>query len=500
MRILLVYPEYPRSTYWSFSRALPYMGKRASMPPLGLITVAALLPESWELRLVDMNTRPLLDEDLRWADAVFTSTMVIQSRSLEEVASRSRRLGRPVVAGGPHPSAAPERVDVADHVVAGEAELVLPELVRDLEAGRARPLYRAPRAPEPSEIPPPRYDLLDLSAYASMAVQYSRGCPFRCEFCDIWKLYGRRPRVKAAGPFLAELESLYRLGWSGSVFCVDDNFIGNPRAARELLPALEAWQRERGYPFTFYTEASLDLARDEGLLRGMRGAGFDMVFVGIESPSEEALRETGKMQNLRLDPLEAVRTIQASGLEVSGGFIVGFDSDHEDIFERQRHFIEEAGIPMAMVGLLTAAPGTDLHERLRREGRLLGESEGSNTEVLETNFVTRMPADRLRRGFGGLLGRLYDPTLRHYFRRCRLLLARLPRRPRVSRRIRWAEIRALLRSLAAIPFRRYGREYLALLLWTLARRPRHFPEAVRLGIMGFHFRAVTRGALGRSPS
>lgn len=498
MRALLVYPEHPRSTYWSFSRALPYLGKRASLPPLGLITVAALLPESWELRLVDMNVEALRDDQLLWADVVLTSSMVIQSRSLAEVIGRSHALGVPVVAGGPHPSATPEAVAEADHVVVGEAELVLSELVRDLEAGNARHLYRAPRAPEPSEIPLPRYDLLDLSAYASMAVQYSRGCPHRCEFCDIWKLYGRRPRVKSVRRFLAELEMLYRLGWTGSVFAVDDNFIGNPRAARELLPALEAWQRERHDPFTFYTEATLDLARDERLLRGMRAAGFDMVFVGIESPSPEALRETGKTQNLRSDPLEAVRTIQAGGLEVSGGFIVGFDSDREDIFERQLRFIEEAGIPMAMVGLLTAAPGTDLHERLRREGRLLGESEGSNTEVLETNFVTSMPADRLRRGFGGLLARIYDPALRHYFGRCRRLLGRLPGRPRVSRPVRWRELRALLRSLAAIPFRRYGREYLGLLLWTLARRPKLFPEAVRLGIVGFHFRSVTRSALSRA--
>jgi hypothetical protein len=340
-----------------------------------------------------------------------------------------------------------------------------------------------------------RFDLLDPEAYASMAVQHSRGCPFSCEFCDIWKLYGRRHRVKSPDRMVAELDALLAAGWRGSVFFVDDNFIGNRRLAKRSLAALERWQRDHGFPFQFFTEASVNLGDDEELMRRMRDAGFSFVFLGIETPSIESLLGANKPVNVKLDLLDSVRRIQAHGIEVSSGFIVGFDEDTEDIFDRQIAFIREAGIPIAMVGILTALQGTDLYERLRRDGRLLGESFGNNTHAFEANFVTRMPADRLAEGYKRVLGTLYDPTLRNYFDRCRRLLDRLGPNPRFTRPVVAREVRALLRSFRTIVSKRYGRQYLRFLLWCARRHPSRFSEAARLGIQGFHFEAITREAL-----
>jgi radical SAM superfamily enzyme YgiQ (UPF0313 family) len=495
MKVLLVYPAHPSQTYWSFSGALPYIERRAALPPLGLITLAAMLPEHWDLRLIDMNAAPLRDADLLGADVVLTSTMVVQAPSLANVVARCNRLRVPVAAGGPYPSVSPERLTGVDHVFIGEAEGAIATFAEDLEQGRAKPVYRAEGFPDIDDSRVPRFDLLDLEAYASMAVQHSRGCPFSCEFCDIWRLYGRRHRVKSPLRMTAELDALYAAGWRGTVFFVDDNFIGNRRLANRSLAALEHWQLDHGFPFQFYTEASVNLGTDDELMQRMRDAGFNFVFLGIETPSIDCLIGANKPVNANLDLLESVRRIQAHGIEVSSGFIVGFDEDTEDIFERQIGFIREAGIPMAMVGILTALEGTDLHDRLRREGRLLGESYGNNTHGFEANFVTRMPADRLAAGYKHVLRTLYDPSLRNYFDRCRRLFDRLGPNPRFARPIVAREARALLRSLRVILSRRYGRQYLRFLLWSIRRHPSRFPEAVRLGIQGFHFEAITREAL-----
>jgi len=495
MKALLVYPQHPTLTYWSFRGSLPYIERKAALPPLGLATLAAMLPDSWDLRLIDMNVRPLHDADLLWADVVLTSTMVVQADSLDEVVARCNRLRVPVAAGGPYPSASPDRLRHVDHLFLGEAEGGLADLVEDLERGRAKPVYRADAFPDVDRSPVPRFDLLDLGAYASMAVQHSRGCPFACEFCDIWKLYGRQPRIKSPERVTAELDALLRLGWRGSVFFVDDNFIGNRRLAKRSLAALGSWQREHGFPFRFYTEASVNLGEDDELLRGMRDAGFNFVFLGIESPSVESLQGAHKPVNARLDLLGAVRRIQAHGIEVSSGFIVGFDEDTEEIFDRQLAFIRAAAIPLAMVGILNAMEGTALHDRLRREGRLLGESQGNNTHQFEANFVTRMPGEQLTAGYKRLMRTLYEPTLRGYFERCRRLLDRLGPNPRFTRRVAANEVRALLRSFRTVLARRYGRQYLRFLLWCAGRHPARFPEAVRLAIQGFHFEAITREAL-----
>jgi radical SAM superfamily enzyme YgiQ (UPF0313 family) len=498
MKALLVYPEHVPQTYWSFSGALPYIERRAALPPLGLITVAAMLPEHWDLRLLDMNIAPLREYDLQWADVVLTSTMVVQAPSLAEVVARCNKLGVPIAAGGPYPSISPEHLTGVDHIFIGEAEGAITTFAGDLERGCAKPVYRTEGFPDVDESPVPRFDLLDLEAYASMAVQHSRGCPFSCEFCDIWKLYGRRHRVKSPDRMTAELDALLAAGWRGSVFFVDDNFIGNRRLAKRSLVTLERWQSTHGFPFQFLTEASVNLGADDELMRAMRDAGLNFVFLGIETPSIESLLGAGKPVNAKLDLLESVRNIQAHGIEVSSGFIVGFDEDTDDIFDRQIAFIREAGIPIAMVGILTALQGTDLHTRLHREGRLLRESFGNNTHSFEANFVTRMPADRLAEGYKRVLGTLYDPTLHNYFDRCRRLLDRLGPNPRFTRPVIAREVRAVVRTLRTIVSKRYGRQYLRFLLWCARRHPSQFAEAVRLAIQGFHFEGITREALAFS--
>ena len=494
---LLVYPELPPS-YWDFRYALGLLGKRASMPPLGLLTVAAMFPESWELRLVDMNVDPLQDKDLKWADLVLTSTMVVQQRSLRDVLARCRAIGKPVVAGGPHPSSCPDEISGADHLLLGEVEVTFPRFLDDWQAGIAGPVYRPQARPTVTITPVPRFDLVDHEAYRSMALQFSRGCPFDCEFCDITYLYGRVPRTKSNAQMLAELDRLYELGWRGSVFVVDDNFIGNRREAMRLLPAVASWQRERGYPFDLYTEASVDLARHDRLLDWMVEAGFTMVFLGIESPGPEALRRTRKVQNtVRGEDdflLRAVRQIQEKGLEVTGGFILGLDGDGREVFDAQVDFVELAGIPIAMVGLLTALRGSHLYTRLEREGRLLDESTGNNVEIA-LNFVPELDRDELVEGYRRVLSTLYGPRLESYFARCRTLLARLGPRPRGNRRSTRAEITGFLRSIWLQLFSRQGPAYARFLAWVALTRPSQFPEAAAMTIKGWHLQLFTQQML-----
>ncbi|ABW66796.1 B12-binding domain-containing radical SAM protein [Desulfosudis oleivorans] len=494
--ILLVYPEIPTNTYWSFTYALRYVNKKSSMPPLGLITVAALLPDTCNLKLVDMNIEPLTEADVLWADAVFVSAMIIQQESLRQAIALCNRLNKPVVAGGPYPTSSHEEIAGVDHFVLGEAEAVLAEFIADYEAGTARPMYHGDTRPDITYSVTPRFDLLKREAYASMAVQYSRGCPFKCEFCDIWVVYGNKPRLKSAENVLAELDTLYRLGWKDAVFMVDDNFIGNKsRVKKELLPALIKWQKAHNYVFEFYTEASINMADDAELMRLMSDAGFNQVFVGIETPSKEALEETGKSQNLKYDLKDAVRAIQQHGMEVMAGFIIGFDSDTEDIFERQIAFIQETGIPKAMVGLLHALPGTVLYNRLEKEGRLSGHALGSNTHTMATNVVTKMDSETLKQGYKRVLGTLYDANMKNYFARCDMLLDNLKGTGFKQREVRFDEIKSLLKSLTSQPFTGYGWQYLKYITRNLFRHPDLFAEVITYAIIGHHFRTITQETL-----
>jgi radical SAM superfamily enzyme YgiQ (UPF0313 family) len=498
-RILLVYPEVPANTFWSLTHALQFINKKSALPPLGLITVAGLIPAGVNLRLVDMNIEPLRAEDLLWADAVFVSAMIVQKESFDRVVQRCRQLKKTVVAGGAYPTSSWPRIQGVDHFVLGEVETTLPGFFDDYANGRARRVYEPDGHPPLSATPVPRFDLLDLTAYGSMSVQYSRGCPFHCEFCDIWNMFGNRPRLKSAQRLLAELEVLFNLGWRGNVFVVDDNFIGNrQRVKNELLPALIDWQRRKKRPFVFYTEASINLADDDTLLAGMRHAGFNQVFIGIETPLRDGLAETGKTQNLKTDLRKAVHTIQRQGLEVMGGFILGFDSDTDDIFDRQIAFIQETGIVKAMIGLLNALPGTRLYRRLAAEGRLLGDTSGNNTHEARTNFVTRMDPDTLREGYLRVLATLYDFRLKNYFARCNHLLDRIENSTFFQRRITATEIKALLKSLLRQPFTPYGGQYIKFLARNLLKNTRIVGEAVVLAIEGHHFHRITQQGLLKS--
>jgi radical SAM superfamily enzyme YgiQ (UPF0313 family) len=491
MKVLFIYPEFPE-TYWSFRHALSFEGKRSAFPPLGLLTVSAMLPAAWERRLVDMNVTRLRKSDIAWADIVFASAMLVQKDSLNDVVSLCKAQGKRIVVGGPYVSTSAEQLPEADHIFIGEAETTLPEFLSDLERGEARRTYQAPEKPALTQTPAPHFRLADLRRYSAMSVQYSRGCPFQCEFCDIIEIYGRVPRTKTNEQMLAELDALRDLGWRGLVFIVDDNFIGNKRNVKRLLPELIEWSERHSKPFTFITEASVNLAEDDDLLEMMKRANFRRVFLGIETPVEESLKEAQKGQNTRRDLLDSVRKIQSYGMEVMAGFIVGFDTDPEDIFERQIRFIRESAIPLAMVGLLTALPDTQLWRRLKREGRLLHESEGNNTEA-SLNFVPRMDTTRLIEGYKSILRTIYSPA--EYYQRALACLSHLRRdekEPRKSGIV--SDVTAFVRVTLTLGVRDPARkEFWHYLMRVLTSHRENFAHAVTLAAMGYHFRKLTEG-------
>ncbi|MGE5345858.1 MAG: B12-binding domain-containing radical SAM protein [Acidithiobacillales bacterium] len=493
VKALLVYPELP-PTYWSMKYALPFLGRKAVMPPLGLLTVASLLPPDWDVTLVDMNVERLSAGAVSAADVVLTSSMLIQKESLARVIRLCKELGKTVVAGGPYPTSCHEYIPGVDHFVLNEAETTLPAFLDDFARGRAARIYSDEGRPDIGRTPAPRFDLLRRKTYSTMAVQYSRGCPHSCEFCDIIELFGQRPRTKSPDQFLGELDRLYERGWRGSLFVVDDNFIGNVKEVRKLLPAVASWQEERNYPFNLFTEATLGLASDDALMDQMVRAGFNMVFLGIETPDRCTLESAGKRQNLKSDMLSSVRRIQEKGMEVSAGFILGFDTDPDDIFDRQIRFIQDAGIPTAMVSLLTALPKTKLHQRLLNEGRLReGTTAGNNTHDLRLSFVPRMEAGKLLDGYRRVLSELYEP--RRYFDRCLDLLRSLKVHRTSNRRIRLTELRAFLHSMIRQTFSRYSLSYWRFLVRGALAKPRMLAETVTMAVKGHHFFKMTRNIL-----
>ena len=488
MNVLLVSPRTP-DTFWSFKHALPFVAKRSSLPPLGLLTVAGLLPREWNLELVDLDVSRLRDAQIRRADWVLMSAMIVHEESAREIARRCAALGRPVIGGGPLFTTGHERFPEIGHFVLGEAEELTGELAADMAAGTVRPCYRATRFPDLDLTPIPRWDLIRPRHYATLSVQSSRGCPYDCEFCDIVVMNGRVPRVKSPARMIAELEALRDRGWRGGVFVVDDNFIGNRTAVKEMLRAIIAWRQRTRSPFTFVTEASVNLADDAELMGLMASAGFKKVFLGLETPVADSLVECRKSQNTGRDLVAAVRAIQAAGLEVMGGFIIGFDNDQPDIFERQFEFIQKAGVATAMVGLLTALPQTRLWKRLAGEGRLLGDSTGDNTSAA-FNFVPKLDREYLMEGYRRLMKQLYEP--RAYYRRVGAFLenyqARGPR-PRLLP----AELGALFKSLLFNGLIHRGRRaYWRFLGSTLVHHPSNLGLAVTAAIYGHHFRTVAR--------
>ena len=495
MKILLVYPEYP-DTFWSFKYALKFISKRAVHPPLGLLTVAAMLPGEWEKRLVDMNTVYLKDRDLKWADYVFIGAMTVQKESVREVITRCKGAGVKIVAGGPLFTAAPEKYDDVDHLVLNEAEITLPLFLKDLSRNKAGHLYTSKRFPDLKKTPIPLWKLVKMNKYHSMNIQYSRGCPFSCEFCDITTLYGHRTRSKTARQVINELEALFKAGWRGSTFFVDDNFIGNKKILKEsVLPAMIDWMKRRRYPFDLATEASINLADDEDLIRQMIRAGFEGVFVGIETPDDKSLRECNKFQNINRDLLASVKLIQQYGLRIRGGFIVGFDHDGPDIFERQIKFIQESRIVTAMVGMLNAPSGSPLYERLLKEGRLTQDITGDNTDF-STNIVPRMGYERLAEGYRNVLTGIYSPKT--YYERVKAFLREYKPLEKRKWHFHFRYIRYNLHYLDA-PFKtlvvlgikdKARLYYWKLVIWSIFRRPHLLPMAITYLVYGFHFRKI----------
>jgi len=488
MKILLINPEYP-DTYWSFNHALKFISKKATNPPLGLLTVAAMLPGNWEKKVVDLNVSRLRDGDIHRADYVFISAMSVQAGSVHQIIDRCQKQGKKIVAGGPLFTGDPEPFMHLDHLILNEAELTLPQFLADLEKGQPRKIYRTDAFADMSLSPPPDYSLIDVSRYAQLNLQYSRGCPFNCEFCEITALLGRKVRIKTTRQILTELENIYHTGFRGGVFFVDDNFIGNRKRLKEdLLPAIIRWSEKYKHPFTFTTEASINLADDPVLLDRMARAGFEKVFVGIETTEQESLVECGKMHNTGRNMVSSVKTIQSAGMEVMGGFIVGFDHDSPGVFQRQIEFIKQSGIMTAMVGLLNAPSRTRLYERLSREGRILQTFGGNNTDY-SMNFIPKMDKEVLLKGYQHIITSIYSSKA--YYERLIRFLKNYQPRVKYRSRMTGQKIVALFRSVLLIGLFSKSRVYYwKLFLWSLLHRPRLFPMAITYSIYGYHFRKV----------
>ncbi|MFL6446904.1 MAG: DUF4070 domain-containing protein [Bryobacteraceae bacterium] len=517
--LLFVYPDFD-PTYWGMQYALPLVGRRSFMPPLGLMTIAAMTPLEYEIRIVDMNCEPLKDEQIEWADIVLFSAMMMQQRTLFLAARRCHAAGKTVVFGGPYPTSFVDECKAhCDVMVLNEGEITWPAYLADLATGTVKAVYATEERPDVTKTPCPRFDLVNMAQYAMIPLQYSRGCPFQCEFCDIHVLYGRVPRTKTPPQMLAELDALYRTGYRGGVFIVDDNFIGNRREVMKFLPELEAWNRQHGNPFQYGTEATLNLAEDKKLLGQLMASGFLWVFIGIETPDKAALKETRKTQNVNGSLLDRVRVLQTAGLLVFGGFIVGFDNENDDIFDRQIEFITKAAIPNAMVGQLGALPGTPLLARMEREGRLLRSlTDETGLGPFFSNFKTKLPFETLVRGQLRILESIYEP--RAYFERLLEAYRRMPGESRALRRLNRllfpsgmllgsgtqsgvkvlpqlsnkARLIALLTMLRAVEpaFRREALRFIRRMLWW---RPEYLQQSLDYLVSGYHYFRFTRDSI-----
>lgn len=488
MNILLVYPKYP-DTFWSFKHALKFVSKKATNPPLGLLTVAALLPCNWNKKLIDVNIEKLKTKEIMWADYIFIGAMSIQFDSAVQIIEQCKSLGKKIVAGGPLFTEDAEKFENVDHLVLNEAEITLPKFLKDLETGKAKRIYQTNAYADIKLSPPPDYSLINFSSYFLKSIQFSRGCPFNCEFCNITALYGHKMRTKTTQQIINELNLLYNRGWRGDIFFVDDNFIGNKKVLKNsLLPAIIEWMGAHKNPFTFSTEASINLSDDSELMRLMTRAGFSAVFVGIETPISDGLEECGKVQNKNRDLIESVRKIQKNGMEVKGGFIVGFDSDPPGIFQQQIDFIQKSGIISAMIGLLNAPTKSKLYERLKNEGRILNKISGDNTDST-MNFIPKMDRQKLISGYREVIRGIYDG--KPFYQRIRHFMKEFQPQVRNKTKVNFNKIIALVKSIFLIGiFDQTRRYYWHLFFWSLLKRPKLFLLAISYSIYGYHYRRV----------
>jgi radical SAM superfamily enzyme YgiQ (UPF0313 family) len=489
MNILLVYPKCPDS-FWSFNHALKFISKKAAVPPLGLITVSAMLPATWEKKLVDMNISALDTNDIQWADYVFISAMYIQKESVKNVIAECKKYSTKIVAGGPlFTQDFPDYPEI-DHFVLNEAEITLPYFLDDLNAGNPQRVYATEEFADLSKTPVPDFHLLSVKDYAFMNIQVTRGCPFSCNFCEITSLLGHKVRMKSTPQIISELDVLYdKIKWRGPVSVVDDNFIGNIKEVKyNLLPAMKKWMQQRKYPFAFTFESSINLADDEELMTLLVESGFNGTFIGIETPEEKSLHYCNKTQNRNRDLLESVKKIQQAGIQVSGGFIVGFDSDTPTVFQRQIDFIQQSGIVAAMVGLLNAPKNTKLYRQLEAENRLTADATGNNTDS-SMNFIPKMDHSKLLDGYQSIIKNIY--STRPYYKRVRQSLLNYNRLSKSQSKINLALVRAFLKSMFVIGFVNKGRrEYWKLIVWTLFNRPKLIVDAITCTVYGYHFRTV----------
>jgi len=489
MNILLVYPRVP-DTYWSFRHALRFISKKAAVPPLGLITVSAMLPPQWNRKLVDMNVTELGHPDLAWADYVFISAMYVHKESVNHILEMCRDHPAKIVAGGPLFTKESTSYPQIDHFILNEAEITLPLFLADLGSlDVAARIYRTSKYADMKLSPVPHFHLLSVKDYAAMNLQITRGCPYSCDFCEISSLLGHKVRSKTPEQVLLELDALYKINWRGAISIVDDNFIGNPAYLKtKLLPAMNGWMKAHRYPFIFTTQTSINLADDEKLMQLMTDTGFRSTFIGIETPDDQALHECNKVTNERRDMLASIKKIQQSGLFVSAGFIVGFDSDTPGIFQRQINFIQQSGIVSAMVGLLNAPKNTRLHKQMEIENRLTVETTGSNTDF-SMNFVPKMNHDELLAGYRNILKNIYSE--KPYYKRVRQSLLTYRRPTTRFHRIEAGYILGFMRSVFIMGIAGRGRaHYWKLLAWTLVRRPGALIDVITYTVYGYHFRMI----------
>jgi radical SAM superfamily enzyme YgiQ (UPF0313 family) len=489
MNILLVYPYCPDS-FWSFRHALKFISKKAAVPPLGLITVSAMLPKHWDKKLVDLNIDTLNSSDIEWADYVFISAMYIQKDSVNEVIEVCKKYNKRIVAGGPLFTQDYMNYPLVDHLILNEAEITMPLFLNDLKNGKAQKIYKTDEFADITKSPVPDFHLLSLRDYAFMNIQVTRGCPFACNFCEITSLLGHEVRMKSTTQILNELDSLYyNVHWRGPVSIVDDNFIGNKKQIKEvLLPAMYGWMKDHRFPFNFSTETSINIADDDELMSLMVKTGLNSTFIGIETPEEKSLHHCNKLQNKNRNLLQNIKKIQKAGIQVSGGFIVGFDSDSPSVFQRQIDFIQKSGIVSAMVGLLNAPKNTKLYKQMEVENRLTIEATGNNTDE-SMNFIPKMNYQELIQGYKGIIHDIY--SAKPYYKRVRQFIRNYKRSPQKQNNINFSLIKAFLKTLVIIGVQKKGRlEYWKLLFWTLIYYPNSIVDAITCAVYGYHFRTV----------